>query len=300
VLPGLAATVAQALRLPYAAVETAGPDGGTTLATYGDPTSERSEVPLDYQGRRVGTLVVGRAPLSAAEQELLADLGRQAGVAVHAVALTADLARSRERLVVTREEERRRLRRDLHDGLGPTLAAITMRADAAGRAVTEDPATARDALAHIKTDAQLAVSEVRRLVQDLRPPVLDERGLVAAVRAGAERYEPGLEVTVRSAGDLGELPAGVEVAAYRIIGEALANVVKHADAGTARVRITRTGQALDVEVSDDGRGLDRGRVGAGAGLSTMAERAEELGGRCSVTTDSTGTRVRATLPLGGS
>jgi signal transduction histidine kinase len=298
VLPGLAATVAQALRLPYAAVETAGTDGGTTLATYGEPTDARSEVPLTYQGRRVGTLVVGRDPLSASEQELLADLGRQAGAAVHAVALTADLARSRERLVVAREEERRRLRRDLHDGLGPTLAAIGMRADAAGRALAQEPAAARQALADIKGDAQLAFTEVRRLVQDLRPPVLDERGLVAAVRAGADRYRPGLAVTVQAPDDLGDLPAGVEVAAYRIIGEALANVVKHADARTAQVRLTRTTRALELEVSDDGAGLDASRVGSGAGMSTMAERAEELGGRCSVTTGPTGTRVHAVLPLG--
>ena len=303
VLPGLAATVAQALRLPYVAVETTGPDGGITLTAYGEPTDDRSTVPLTYQGHRVGTLVVGhrsREPLSADERALLDDLGRQAGVAVHAVALTRDLARSRERLVAAREEERRRLRRDLHDGVGPTLAAITMRADAAGRAADADAAATREALARIKTDAQLAVTEVRRLVQDLRPPVLDELGLAAAVRAGAERYQPGLEVTVTAPDDLGDLPAGVEVAAYRIVGEALANVVKHAAARHATVRLARTDRALEIEVHDDGEGLDPARVGSGVGMSTMKERAEELGGHCTVTTEKTGTRVCATLPLGES
>jgi two-component system, NarL family, sensor kinase len=301
VLPGLAKTVAQALRLPFAAVEMAGPDGGTTLAAYGELTGLRVDLPLSYHGQQVGTLTVGRKnrdELSPAERALLADLGRQAGVAVHAVALTADLRRSRERLVAARQEERSRLRRDLHDGLGPTLAAIGMCADAARRALHSDLPAAEQALAAIRDDARHAVSDVRRIVQNLRLPVLDELGLAGAVRADAERYRPGLDVVVEAPEHLGQLPASTEIAAYRIVSEALANVVKHASARHASIRIARAAGQLELDITDDGIGFHPGRAGAGVGLSTMAERAEELGGTCQVAPGKAGgTSVAVVLPL---
>jgi signal transduction histidine kinase len=202
--------------------------------------------------------------------------------------------------VTAREEERRRLRRDLHDGLGPALAAIAVRSDAARPAVEEDPEVAREALEQIGAEARAALADVRRLVHDLRPPALDELGLARALAGQAQRFAPAVRVEV-DAPDLGPLPAAVEVAAYRIVGEALANVVRHSGAATAGVRVRRgtgeDGDVLEVEVVDDGRGLEPDR-NAGVGLASMRERAAELGGSCEIAArPEGGTRVRARLPL---
>jgi signal transduction histidine kinase len=233
------------------------------------------------------------------------------------VRLTADLQRSREQLVTTREEERRRLRRDLHDGLGPTLASLVFQLDAARKLVRREPEHAEDLLSQLKDQTQDSVVEVRRLVYGLRPPALDDLGLVATVRqqaksqgfvvngfsGGAEQEagrEGGLVVfSMEAPEDLPSLPAAVEVAAYRIVQEALANVRRHAQAKVCRIRISvdRGAGVLEVEITDDGVGISEGRV-AGVGLSSMRERAEELGGRCDVESDPEGgTCVLARLPL---
>jgi signal transduction histidine kinase len=268
----------------------------------------------------VGRLVISpRAPwegFSDADRRLLEDLARQAEVAVHAVRLTADLQSSRERLVTTREEERRRLRRDLHDGLGPTLASLVLKLDAARKMVRPKPADAEEMLSHLKNQTQDTVGDVRRLVYGLRPPALDDLGLVAAIRQQARGHDfvDGLSrkteneaaavdgkasCSIDAPDDLPLLPAAVEVAVYRIAQEALTNVARHARARRCRVRISvdRAGGALTLEVRDDGVGLAEGRR-AGVGLSPMRERAEELGGRCEVEPDPEGgTRVLARLPL---
>jgi signal transduction histidine kinase len=248
---------------------------------------------------------------------LLEDLARQAEVAVHAVSLTADLQSSRERLVTTREEERRRLRRDLHDGLGPTLASFALKLDAARKLVRPKPGDAEEVLSRLKDQTQDAVSDVRHLVYGLRPPALDDLGLVAAIRQQAESHsfvleslsgetenevvaEDGLTfASIEAPDDLPLLPAAVEVAVFRIAQEALTNVQRHAHARTCRVRLSidLAGGVLELEVRDDGVGMAEGRR-AGVGLSSMRERAEELGGTLSVETASEGgTRVLARLPL---
>ena len=213
---------------------------------------------------------------------------------------TADLRRSRERLVTAREEERRRVRRDLHDGLGPTLGSLTLRLDVAADLVGEDPAAARALLRDLKAQARAAIGDIRRLVYALRPPALDDLGLAAALRAEAQRYEAGgLQVRFDAPEALPALPAAVEVAAYRIAQEALANVARHAGARHCVGRLALDDGAVRLEVSDDGRGLSPVRA-KGVGLDSMRERAEELGGRCVVESLPTGgTRVRATLPLPG-
>ncbi|MDP9479007.1 MAG: sensor histidine kinase [Actinomycetota bacterium] len=236
---------------------------------------------------------------------------------MHAVRLTGDLQRSRERLVATREEERRRLRRDLHDGLGPTLASLALRLDAARKLVRSKPEEAEQLLARMKDQTQDTVGDVRRLVYGLRPPALDDLGLVAAIHQQAEAHGfvvDGLsEATDRGASgdegpvafsleapeDLSSLPAAVEVAAYRIAQEALTNAARHARAETCRVRLSvdRAEGVLELEVTDDGVGMPAGRR-AGVGMSSMRERAEELGGTCEVELVPTGgTRVLARLPL---
>lgn len=295
-------TVAQALKLPYAAIALKRDDGGyATAAAYGSLISEPVILPLAYQRMPVGQLILGpRAPgevFSPSDRRLLEDLARQTGVAVHAVRLTADLQRSRERLVTAREEERRRMRRDLHDGLGPQLASLTMMSEAAHDLVPLDPVRAREILKGVTEQAREAITDVRRLVYALRPPALDTLGLMEALRSQVPQ-DDGLRITFEGPEDLPTLPAAVEVAVYRIALEALTNVVRHAEASNCSLRVTldeETGM-VKLEIEDDGRGIGEGRS-AGVGLTSMRERAEELGGTCSIESiPSGGTRVCALLP----
>ncbi len=236
---------------------------------------------------------------------MLRDIALQAGIAVHAVRLTAELQsandglrEAREHLVTSREEERRRLRRDLHDGLGPQFAGFTLRLDAARNLLREDSDAADRLLEGLSQNAQGAVSEIRRLVYALRPPALDDLGLAAALRQHAAQYAPtGLHVSIDTPDSLPPLPAAVEVAAYRITQEALANVARHSGAGSCKLRISLDEGALCLEVEDHGRGLPAERR-SGVGLQSMRERAEELGGVCLVeSAPGSGTSVRVRLPL---
>lgn len=304
VLPAIVETVTAELKLPYAALVLRQPDGSSDVrAAVGTPATRCTVLPLRYQGERIGELIVaprpGEADLGAADRRLLEDLARQAGVAAHAIQLTDALRRSRELLVGTREEERRRLRRDLHDGLGPALATITMQGDTARGLVRVDPDEAEAILGELTVQAQATIAEVRRLIHGLRPPVLDDLGLVAALRSLAASFGPSApEVALDAPGSLPPLPAAVEVAVYRIAQEALTNAVRHADARHCVIRLS-CGEVLRLSISDDGRGLRPGRE-AGVGLASMRERAEELGGTCRVVRgEDGGTVVDASLPVKG-
>jgi two-component system, NarL family, sensor kinase len=303
VLPTIVESVARALKLPYVAILLRTDDGSvTTAAEFGRRTDDAPLVlPLAYGTEPVGQLVLSpRAPgdpFSSTDRRLLNDLARQAETAIYAVRVTNDLQRSRERLVNVREEERRRLRRDLHDGLGPRLATLTLKLDAARNLLTSQPETAKALLVELKEQTQAAVTDIRRLVYDLRPPSLDELGLIPAIREQATSYsQNGLRVTVNGPDRLPPLPAAVEVAAYRITQEALTNVVRHARADHCHITLALNG-ALTIEVTDDGVGLPAGSR-AGVGLTSMRERAVELGGRLTVEAlPAGGTRILAHLPL---
>lgn len=303
VLPTITQTVREALKLPYAAIALGEGESFAVAAENGSPVNAPLRLPLVYQGETVGELhLAPRTPgegFTSADRRLLDDLTRQAGIAVHAVRLTTDLQHSRERLVTTREEERRRLRRDLHDGLGPTLGSLPLKLDVAGDLMEHDPVAARELLRGLKEQSQSAVADIRRLVYELRPPALDELGLVGAIREIAAQYtRNGLRVSVEAPEELPLLPAAVEVAAYRIAQEALTNVARHAAAGACVVRVAldRAAGALHLGIRDDGNGISPGRA-RGVGLSSMRERAGELGGSCVVESPATGgTFVRATLP----
>ena len=215
---------------------------------------------------------------------------------LHAARLTAELQGARERLVLAREEERRRLRRDLHDGLGPAMAGHLLRLDVIGAKVgAASPASADvDAL---REELRATVLEVRRVVEGLRPPSLDELGLAAALAQATERLTAGAGVSlVLDVDELPPLPAAVEVAAYRIVTEAVTNVVRHASASGCRVGVAADGRVLRLTVADDGLGVSPDVGVGGHGLQTMRERAEELRGRLSVVS-SGGTTVVAELPL---
>lgn len=313
-LPEVTHGITEALRVPYAAIELAdagaaastGADTPSTrpVASHGRPDIAPEAFPMTYQRQVVGRLLVSprsaASPFTRAERQLLRDLAAQAGMAAYNVRLTTALRRSRERLVRSREEERRRLRRELHDGLGPALAGMMMQVGAAHAVLTgTPPGDIRPILGGLERQLQLCVGEVRRLVDDLRPAVLDELGLIGALRSRAEAFAApggsGPQITVL-AGPLGELPAAVEVAAYRIATEAMTNAVRHASARRCDIVVTAD-SVLTLEITDDGTGLPE-RVDPGVGLSSMRERAEELGGSFTVADRAGGgTRAYARIPL---
>ena len=299
-----AATIASSLRLPYVRVEVDGDVPLVAEAGAQPPVDDLHVVALTFRGEAVGRLVAAprgaRDRFSGAEQRLLDDLGGQLGVTAHATRLAAALQRSRERLVTAREEERRRIRRDLHDGLGPALAGVALGLDAVARLSADEPGRAAGLAAELKVEVQQSLGDVRRLVEDLRPPALDQLGLVGAVRQQARRLaerDPSLEVAVEAVGVV-ELPAAVEVAAYRIATEALRNVSQHAAARHCRVCLSLNGSGvLRLDVEDDGVGLAADRR-IGVGLTAMHERAAELGGSCRAAAGASGgTRVAALLPV---
>jgi signal transduction histidine kinase len=305
----VAEAVARSLALPYVAIEVrCSLTGVTRTVDWGRCRGEPIGVALTYRGEQLGRLLVmprtvsGR--LSEHDRRLLEDVAHQVALTANAVELSASLQRAREQLVTAREEERRRLRRDLHDGLGPTLAGMVMQLDAASNVLHRDPAAVEPVLAGLRTAAQDAVGDIRRLVYELRPPALDELGLIGAIRECTERFscgdgEAGLAVALEAPAQLPTLPAAVEVAALRIVQEAIANVARHAHARSCRVRLADEG-ALTVDVEDDGCGLPRDRR-PGVGLPSMRERAAEVGGTCTISSPpGGGTRVHASLPLPGS
>jgi signal transduction histidine kinase len=318
VLPTIAETIAQALKLPYTAILLKEGEGFRSAAAHGSPTGEPEALPLMYQREEIGRLVLSpRAPgeeFSSADRSLLEDLARQAEVAVHAIRLTSELQRSRERLVTTREEERRRLRRDLHDGIGPTLTGLALQLNAVRKLVGSKPGDAEKTLARLEQRTEDTLAEMRRLIYGLRPPALDDLGLIPSIRQQAQsqgmadlptstktnkRWENRPLFSVEVPEELPPLPAAVEVACYRIAQEAMTNVARHAQAKSCHVRLSvdRGAGMLEVEITDDGVGIPGNRA-AGVGLSSMRERAEELGGTLAVEPGPQGgTRVLARLPL---
>ncbi|TDE25267.1 sensor histidine kinase [Actinomadura sp. 6K520] len=227
-------------------------------------------------------------------------MAARAATLPHLRSLTADLQRSRERILASREEERRRLRHDLHDGLGPTLASLAMSLDAARITLAVEPERMDPLLADVRDRLATAVGEIRDLAHGLRPPALDDLGLVAAIESFAEGC--GGRVDVRFDDDHLELPAAVEVAAYRIVQEALTNVRLHAPGSTTTVRLSRDTE-LRIVVADTGPGLpdtsrNGGPPGTRRGMAAMKEWAAEVGGHCVITSRTGGgTLVSARLPL---
>jgi signal transduction histidine kinase len=330
ILPTIVETLAQGLRLPYVAVtlkrteadafELAAHSQFTTRSEDGrgsppaqasskddlrpskdDLRPERHILPLLHDMEIVGQLIVEPRPaidpLTAQEQALLINIAQRAGTAAHIVRLTNDLRRTRERLVLAREEERRRLRRNLHDSIGPTLAALNLKVGALRKLIGREPAAAALQMSELREQIRTVITDIRRVVYDLRPPALDELGMVPAIREQAAQFSTeGLQVTVETPDHLPALPAAVEVATYRIVLEALTNIARHAYARHGCIRLSLADE-LQIEVTDDGVGLPP-QHRAGVGFTSMRERATELGGACVVEpVMGGGTRVLARLPL---
>jgi signal transduction histidine kinase len=297
-LPEFTDQVAAALRVPYVAIEI-----GDQLVlehfSSGTAVPDPERFPLIQQGARIGTLLVGHRAgeraFSRSEVRLLEDLARQASTAVANLLLTEDLRRSRERIVTAREEERRRLRRDLHDGLGPVLSGAAMMIDAGRNLVQSDRQAADQQLSDARQQVRSAIEDIRRLVYALRPPALDELGLVAALREQGSRSS--VEVTIHADDPFPQLPAAVEVAAFRIVSEAMTNAARHARATACSVDL-RVNGALEIDVVDDGTSAFSWQPGVG--IISMRERAAELGGECEVGPDPDGHgRVHARIPTEG-
>jgi signal transduction histidine kinase len=291
--------VRDGLRIPYAAVCA----GDSVLASDGAPGAVSGAVPLEYGGVPVGSLVVGLRPgekaLSEADLTVLGLVAVPLAVALHAMRLSEELQASRERIVTAQEEERRRLRRDLHDGLGPTLTGVALIADASANLLDQDPARVRELLTALRSDTRAAIADVRRIVENLRPPALDELGLLGALRERASQVRwradgEAIQVRLEVPESVPALPAAVEAAGYRIATEALNNIVRHSTASVAIMRMS-CGQTLDVEITDDG--VFGGAWRPGVGLQAMRERAAELGGRFEAGPCATGGRVFVSLPL---
>ena len=274
---------------------------GRLLASYGSGDGALEEIPLTAYGRSVGMLRWSRprTPMRARDRQLLEDIAGHVGALVDAAMLVAGLRAAHERLVLAREDERRRLRRDLHDGLGSTLAGLTFITEATRNLLRSDVDAAETALHHVTAGIQAAVLDVRRIVDGLTPPSLDQLGLTGAVSDLADRLGSELPagVVVDAAPGIPPLSAAVEVATYRVAQEALTNVVRHAHASRCRVTLGCRGGTLLLEVDDDGSGTAAPRPG-GAGLPGMRERAEELGGELTVEArPGRGTTLRLRLPI---
>jgi two-component system, NarL family, sensor kinase len=297
VLDHVTGTLARTLRLTYVAIEVS---GGYT-SSHGTPAGASATIPLLYQGEHNGRLALDAGPLhepfGERDRRLLDGIARQVGVIAHNLVLSERLQRSLERTINALEEERRRMRRDIHDGLGPTLASVTMRLELARSLLHRDPATTELIFDGLVETHHHALRDVRRLIDGLRPPVLDQLGLVPALRERAVRLGGSVTIAVDADEDVESLPAAAEVAAYHIISEALTNVVRHSGATECAVRLSRDDH-LRIEVADNGAGLPPAYQ-AGVGLRSIRERCAELGGSADIRTgDGGGTVVTARLPAG--
>lgn len=300
-LPPLAESIARTLKLPYVSITTVTNNAPQRYEV--GTKAQRAELlslPLLYLDKALGEISVSsrraNEPLSQDDMELLQDIARQIGIALHTLQLTADLQASRERLVISREEERRRIRNDLHDGLGPTLSSLQLQLGAMHNLIRQKPAEAEAIALSMRQDLRQATAEIRQLVYDLRPPMLDELGLVEAIKSvRVQGAEMNLEVIAPE--PMPKLSAALEVAIYRIASEAIHNVIRHSQATACTLCLEVSDSTLKLVVTDNGKGLPEA-PNAGVGFNSMKERSAELGGSLSILpNDQGGVDVVAQFPL---
>jgi signal transduction histidine kinase len=326
-LEALASTVKGSLRLPYTGIALGVGGQDALVASSGDPVHEVLSFPIIHRGERLGTLYLSsRSPgeaFSSEDNKFLDVLLHQAGPIVENVNMTLgmkllakDLQESREKLVLAREEERRQIRKNLHDDLAPRLAALALNVATAEKYVIKKPEIAIEMLGDLRKVIRATVDEIRTLVHDLRPPSLDELGLISAIQERISELNKPAKLLADEQGTvpihihlhepplLPDLPAAVEVAAYRIVTESLVNVIKHSQATDCTVKLHVSSlKQLVIEVMDNGTGIlpsytQRLPGKGGIGLQSLRERAAELGGQCSIEqAEHGGTRVLAILPI---
>lgn len=317
--------IRKALRIPYVSIAIKVNGQEQFAASDGAPASAPlTTLPIVHLGKEVGALIAASRPgepFTPPDRRLLEVFLGHAGPIVDNFIMTRgmklladDLQQSREKLVLAREEERRHLRRNLHDELAPRLAALGLNATAAEMYVKRDPEAAMELLADLRKVIRTTVEDIRTLVHDMRPAILEEWGLIGAIQERIRELSRPMQAVDQSEGagvlqmefepphQLPPLPAAVEVAAYWIVTEAIANVVRHAAATTCRVKLEVSPvEQLFIEVTDNGVGINERWVSSakgGIGIGSIRERASELGGHCAIERLPTGgTRVRAAIPI---
>ncbi len=298
-LPAITENIATALHLPYVAVELNGDDRKVFASGSPGTQATHHSFPLQYLDQPLGRLVAsGRSanyPLSQSDHHILQEIAQQIGIALYLASMTEVLQNSREEIVVAREEERRRIRNDLHDGLAPTLSSFQLQLGAIRKLMAVNPGQAETILQELGRDLKQATEGIRDLVYHLRPPMLDELGLIGAIQnLGILDSHTQLELDVPD--PLPPFSAATEVALYRIVTEAVHNVAKHANATRCTVRITTDPEVLSLTITDNGQGMPTGHSDS-IGLQSMRERASELGGAFSIQpVDPSGTCVEVRLP----
>jgi signal transduction histidine kinase len=270
------------------------------------PPAETRE--LTSGGRRIGVVEVGpkrTGSYAAHELELLTTVTAQAATAVANVALAAqleerlgELSASRVRLVAAQDDERRRIERDLHDGIQQNVVALIAGLRLARNRLQRGELDESELIA-LQEQARETLADLREIAHGIHPPVLGDNGLVAAVESRAARYPIPLEVVADPTLRTTRLSPELEATAYYVVSEALANVAKHSRAAGARVTLARENGWLRLEVSDDGSGFDATRGPSRGGLSNLRDRVAAAGGRLSVASSTTGTVVTVSVPTAG-
>ena len=303
ILPNLVQTIASTLKIPYVAILIPRENDNMEVITeWGKAPEQREMISLVYQTRTIGYLMVApRSPgerFTSNERILLNTIAALTATTLRSTELSDELRQSRQRIISAREEERRRIRRDLHDGLGPRLASQTLALEAISQQMQSNPEKAQAILESIQTQSQEAIQDVRRLVYDLRPPALDDLGLIGALKQSASRYETGqLQFKFDVAELPDDLPAAIETAIFRIAQEAMTNVVRHSCASHCLLRLYCDEDDIVIEIEDNGNGLPDSYV-PGIGLQAMTERSAELNGETIIgALSGGGTQVRARFPL---
>ena len=288
----LADTVREELRLGSVEITVDGVEPAVAGRAEGPTTS----LPLDYQGRRIGEVVVTARPgerLAEPDHRTLEQVGHYLAVTAEAIRVGEDLRLAQRALQEAHVEERRRLRLDLHDGVGPTLASIHLRLLSHRRRLP-----AGLAVDDIVDQISDAIREVRRIVDGLQPSILEDLGLVPALQilVADTRQTSGIDVTISTDSDLSDIPAHIATASYRVVAEGLANVVRHSRGSTCAVHLSQDDHQLNIAIRDNGCGFDP-TTAAGMGLRSIANRASAAGGDVSITsTTGIGTTIAVRLP----
>jgi signal transduction histidine kinase len=280
-----------------------GADSGASLPMRGDdlPAFRPGETGFSvrHQGELLGAISVSMPasePLGPAQRKLLADVAAQAGLVLRNVALLEDLRASRKRIVSAQDERARDLERNIHDGAQQQLVALAVKLRVAQGLVSRDPVRAETMLGELQGETKAALQDLRDLARGIYPPLLADKGLLAALEAQARKASVPTSV---AADGIGRYPQGVESAVYFCTLEALNNVAKYADAATAEIRLSQENGVLSFSVLDDGRGFDTTIASTGTGLQGMADRIDAVGGELSVeSAPGRGTTVAGRIPVG--